>query len=172
MSRFALLSSENLHGASLRFRSRKFQDFRFRSRLLELLCSISYAFASLSLNTFWRNLHPCSSLLESAKTPVFIIYTIVYVVSSNRARTISGWMYPWLQWTYALNSTETEIEEHVSGILDVYGYLTFAAPLFALMPELILRIILWIQKGFLILQCPLMNRWNIRIYSYPWKAKH
>ena len=90
-----------------------------------------------------------SSLLESAKKPVFIIYTIVYIISSNRARTISGWMYPWLQWTYANseNASSIEIAEHVSGILDIYGYLTFAAPLFALLPELILTLFLLIKKG-------------------------
>ena len=118
-------------------------------------------FRSILFDEIYILAHPFLNqqrLLFSSSIQLFTTCKL-YVVSSNRARTISGWMYPWLQWTYAnaLNSTETEIEEHVSGILDVYGYLTFAAPLFALMPELILRIILWIQKGFLILQCPLMN---------------
>ena len=64
-------------------------------------------------------------------------------------------MYPWLQWTYANaeNATAFEIEQHVSGILDVYGYLTFAAPLLALVPELILTIFLLIKKGLITILC-------------------
>ena len=56
-------------------------------------------------------------------------------------------MYPWLQWTYAYseNATSVEIESHVSQILDIFGYLIFASPLFALLPELIVLILLSIQ---------------------------
>ena len=82
------------------------------------------------------------------KDPIFIIYTFVYLISSTRARSIAGWMYPWLQWTYAYseNATSVEIEDHVSQILDVFGYLIFASPLFAILPELIVVIFFWIKE--------------------------
>ena len=53
-------------------------------------------------------------------------------------KTIQGWIYAWLEWTYSKADVS---DGFISDILDIYGYFLFIAPIFALIPGLIIKIV-------------------------------
>ncbi|CBY36856.1 unnamed protein product [Oikopleura dioica] len=75
-------------------------------------------------------------LMNSCKDPTFIAFLIVFVIYSTRVKAIQGWIYPWMEWSYAkVNADQADIDSHVGNLLEIYGLLLFASPLFAAMPE-------------------------------------
>ena len=58
---------------------------------------------------FWRSL----------KTPLFWQYTAVFTLMSFRIKSIQGWVYPWMTWTY-LEADDYD-EEFVDSMLNYYG---------------------------------------------------
>ena len=58
---------------------------------------------------FWRSL----------KSPLFWQYVTVFTLMSFRIKSIQGWVYPWMDWTYA----EADVEPgFVSDLLNFYGF--------------------------------------------------
>ncbi len=89
-------------------------------------------------------------LMNSCKDPTFIAFLIVFVIYSTRVKAIQGifdtkikllqlfpgWIYPWMEWSYAkVDADQADIDSHVGNLLEIYGLLLFASPLFAAMPE-------------------------------------
>ncbi|CAG5110747.1 Oidioi.mRNA.OKI2018_I69.chr2.g5117.t1.cds [Oikopleura dioica] len=76
-------------------------------------------------------------LKESCLNQTFLLFATVFVVYSTRVKALQGWIYPWMEWSYAKVPGDTaEIEAHVGNLLEIYGLLLFASPLFAALPEL------------------------------------
>ena len=55
-----------------------------------------------------------------------------------------GWIYPWLDWTYANVEGGDEI---VSEQLNMYGYTCFFAPIIALVPALLTQLLGFVTKS-------------------------
>ena len=83
------------------------------------------------------------SWTASLKSFLFWQYLVAFNILNFRVKTIQGWVYPWMDWTYSAvtDSAQSEVETYVSNILDFYGYLLYASPLFAALPSLIFKII-------------------------------
>ena len=56
----------------------------------------------------------------------------------NCFKTIQGWIFPWMEWTYA----EADVSDgYTSEILDIYGYFLFAAPFMTMIPGFINKMV-------------------------------
>ena len=58
-------------------------------------------------------------------------YCAFYCIGCTRIKSIQGWIYPWMEWSY---STVPDSKELVSQQLDIYGYLYLASPLIGFVP--------------------------------------
>ena len=91
---------------------------------------------------FWRlnNLH---GHFWNFRVKKCVILLSPILVVSCRVKSIQGWIFPWLDWTYA-NATDTSI---VSNQLDVYGYTYFMSPIVALFPGFLSYFVLKFKKN-------------------------
>ena len=69
-------------------------------------------------------------------------FAVFYTIVSCRVKSIQGWIFPWLDWTYAKNASS----DVVSRQLNVYGYTYFLSPLVGLFPGLLSLILMRFKK--------------------------
>ena len=71
------------------------------------------------------------SVMKVLKTLNTWSYCAFYCIGCTRIKSIQGWIYPWMEWSY---STVPDSKELVSQQLDIYGYLYLASPLIGFVP--------------------------------------
>ena len=74
------------------------------------------------------------SVMKVLKTLNTWSYCAFYCIGCTRIKSIQGWIYPWMEWTY---STVPDSKDLVSQQLDIYGYLYLASPLVGFVPGII-----------------------------------
>ena len=70
-------------------------------------------------------------------------YALFYCMGCTRIKSIQGWIYPWMEWTY---SNVPDSDGLVSDQLDIYGYLYLASPLVAFVPGILSFILLKLTR--------------------------
>ena len=78
------------------------------------------------------------SLKDCMKSILFWQFVIVFNILSVRMKSIQGWIYPWMDWTFSDISDSGQV---VSDALDFYGYFVFISPVVATLPGLIFKLI-------------------------------
>jgi len=74
------------------------------------------------------------SVMKVLKTLNTWSYCAFYCIGCTRIKSIQGWIYPWMEWTY---STVPDSKDLVSQQLDIYGYLYLASPLIGFVPGIL-----------------------------------
>lgn len=73
-------------------------------------------------------------------------YAALYTILCCRIKSIQGWIFPWLDWTYS-NIDDDQAKTIISDQLDFYGYTYFVSPIVALFPGLLSQLIKFITKN-------------------------
>lgn len=74
------------------------------------------------------------SVMKVLKTLNTWSYCAFYCIGCTRIKSIQGWIYPWMEWTY---STVPDSKDLISQQLDIYGYLYLASPLIGAVPGIL-----------------------------------
>ena len=113
---------------------RRFKDVGLKNRTLDLWSELKPVICSKNTWQFCVYYTGNFDQLE-------ILYNKSVKVISMRLKSIQGWMYPWLDWTYSGTNSSTIVSDQ----LNIYGYTYFMSPLIAFFPGLLSMIILKIR---------------------------
>jgi len=90
-----------------------------------------------------------NSFLSMLKAPTYWNYLVWYTYITFRVNTCRGWMLNWVKWTFSGVkddcqgdfTCENSIEEKISGLIDLFGYLYFAMALIPIIPAVLIKLI-------------------------------
>lgn len=89
---------------------------------------------------------PRESWIKYALSFKYILSSIFYITLTIRTTSFPSWLYPWLRWSFSVLE-ESEAEEKVSLMMDIYGYSYFISLVIAPFPGLFISLMQKIYKS-------------------------